>query len=258
MRVTASDRIVFGRSLAFYLLPGIDSPKELKVIKTKISLIAVLTLLLAYELSAATFVFNSSTNSMNGLAVTSLTDDGFTMTLAAGPAGAVLDDVDAQGLGINSRGIPGAVDDDATKFNVIEGTSPVSGQGESAEFSFDRAGILTALDFDGVKDELFEYFRLDTGSGEPIYFFDSMADPAGINVDGMVIFLQESATLDDEISGLSIPFSAGQVLTLSYGQLGAGNGSRWEGLTVAVPEPNGLALLLFLVLPLKRRFSRCG
>ncbi len=206
-------------------------------------------LAVAGNLPAASFVFNSGANGMNGLAAATLTDDGFTMSLSAGPAGAVLDDVDGQGLGINSRTIPDAVDDDATKFNIIEGTSAVSGQGESAEFSFDRAGILTALDFDGVKDELFEYFRLDTGVGEPYFFFDSMADPNGINVPGTVIFLQESATLDDEISGLSIPFAAGQVFTLTYGQLGAGNGSRWEGLSVAVPEPSGRLLLLFLAVP---------
>ncbi len=225
---------------------------------SKSFLVAILSLYLTHSAAAESFVFNSGNNGIQGQVSATLTSGGFAMTVDAGPVGATLDDIDAQGMGINSRGINGAVDEDATKFNIIEGNNPVSGQGEFAQFSFNRAGILTAIDFDGVKDETFEYFRLDTGTGVPIFFFDSQADPAGINVPGDVIFLQETATLDDEISGLSLPFAAGQTWTLSYGQLGAGNGSRWEGLTVTVPEPETWSLIVLAIGILTMALRRQG
>ena len=40
----------------------------------------------------------------------------------------------------------------------------VAGVGEAIQFSFDKLGILTGLDFDGVKDENYEFFLLQTGT----------------------------------------------------------------------------------------------
>ncbi len=135
-------------------------------------------------------------------------------------------------------------------------------------FSFDTPGVLTELDFDGVKDEPYEYFLLQTAGDPDRYFFDSFenstADSGLIDVSGEVIFLQEGGPVDDKSLSLGIPYAAGQKFMLTYGQLDhlvpqndpIGNGARLQGITVIrVPEPAtcilGLALIAALAFALR-------
>ncbi len=211
--------------------------------------------LLGSDCLAERFDFGSDVNGITGLTTATLNGSEFAMQLTAGPTDSLFFDVDAQGLGIDSLGLPGVVDSDRSKFNTLLASSSNEGTStESLHFTFDRPGRITGFDFDGVKDELFEYFRFDSPGAVPTYFFDSMADPAGINVNGNVIFLLEGGALDDEIYGLSFPFAAGDELTLTYGQLGDGNGSRLEGIVVEVPEPTwSLGWLIATPLTLRKR-----
>ncbi|MEM8680723.1 MAG: hypothetical protein AAGF97_15350 [Planctomycetota bacterium] len=193
--------------------------------------------LLAGPVTAETFTFNSGSQGLQDLNAATVVGAEFDLQLTAGPAGALLYDLDLQGMGINTRELGVGVDSDRDKFNLMGGTGPLAGQGESLTFSFNRSGIITGLNFDGVKDETFEYFRLDVPHQTSLFFFDSQADPAAIDVPGDVIFLLEDATFDDEIGGLAIPFTAGTTFELVYGELGVGNGARLEAITVQVPEP---------------------
>lgn len=202
--------------------------------------------------AAEQFNFSNGQNGITGITSAVIPGIDFQMQLSAAPDGALLDEIDAQGMGINSVPVSGQ-DDDASKFNLIEGSGPFVGQGERLQFSFDRAGLITGLNFDGVKDETFEYFLLESSGLTPTFFFDSQADPAQINVDGDVVFLLEDDFFDDEIVGLAIPFTANQELAITYGQLLAGNGSRFEGITVEVPEPSTIVLLLVPCIGLWRR-----
>jgi hypothetical protein len=130
--------------------------------------------------------------------------------------------------------------------------------GEAIRFSFDKPGILTGLDFDGVKDENYEYMLLQTVTIPDTYFFDafdgSSADPGLISVPGVVWFLNEFTPPDDGVLDLAIPFAAGQEFTITYGELSVGlpgNGARLQRIVVAaVPEPTAYAILLAAVLRL--------
>ena len=204
--------------------------------------LALFVLICAKSALAETFSFGNDVNGITDQPMATLHGAEFTISLAAGPSGSTLYDVDPQGLGIDSRPVAFS-DPDRSKFNLVDGSAPVAG--EAIEFSFDRAGVLTGLIFDGVKDETLEYFRLLIPGMTPIYFFDSQADPSAINVPGDVVFLLENGAMDDEVVDLRIPFQAGTAFDLSYGQLLMGNGSRLEGITVVVPEPSGLLLTAF-------------
>jgi hypothetical protein len=168
------------------------------------------------------------------------------MSLAAGPAGAVLDESHEAGLGVNSIGVNGAVDVGAaygtSKINLIGGSGFFSGNAERITFSFNKAGVLRDLLLDGVKDETLEFVSLTTPSGQTFSFFDFETllrltqqgfGLASLSVPN-VTFLDDS---DDDRAGLSIPFQASDVFTLAYGEVpfpaghmplqnDAGNGAR--------------------------------
>jgi hypothetical protein len=201
------------------------------------------------------------------------------MQLAAGRSGArlVTTPFSNSGLGVDSSQVAGATDSSANVFEILGGSS--TGLGEFVQFSFDRPGLLTGFDFDGVKDELLEYFRLESANGLRISFVDSHADmpdaphpayehPVAAAVhagalSGEVVYLWEvSGLYDDEVYGLQLPFVAGQVFTLTFGYVGEpfsqgiANGARLQGIEVqSVPEPAAVLLVLAggLVLVNRRR-----
>jgi len=223
----------------------------------------------------ATFQFGLGANSLLGASNKTLNSGGFSMELVAGPAGSGLWESGGDaGMGVDSTTIlgPGGL---AARFDRINGTS------EFVEFSFDVSGLLTGLNFDGVKDESFEYFILESAGGLRINFFDSAANttiPGAIDnavllgaVTGQVAYLLEGGGFDDETNSLAIPFVAGQVFTLTYAEVGGGlgaqfepslepNGARLQGITLAaVPEPAsvtlaaGAACMLFIAALARRR-----
>lgn len=205
---------------------------------------------------ASTFAFGGSQNGMNGLEAKSLASGGFSMVLGTSIPGTKLNEPQNAGLGIDSQSLVGADDNAPALFNVIGGSGPLTGVGEGVQLTFDRPGILTAIDFDGVKDESLEYFILETPSGQRINFFDSAANttiPGAVDnavtagaVTGNVIYLLElNNVIDDEAQDLHIPFAAGEAFTLTFQDLGSkfgaiqpSNGARLQSITVAeIPEP---------------------
>lgn len=215
--------------------------------KFTLSTPALLMIAAASVASGATFQFGGDANGLTDQSSATLTDEGVSLTLEATPTGAQFNER-GSGMGINARSVPGVVGGEIDKFDLISGSSPFTGQGEGVRFSFDQPGILKELDFDGVKDEDFEYFLLQTSTSPDLYFFDSFngstADPSTIDVPGVVMFLQEapggggSGELDDRSEELFIRFAAGQEFLLVYGQLGAGNGAQLQEITVqTIPEP---------------------
>jgi hypothetical protein len=212
-----------------------------------------------------TFPFGGSQNNFNGLDAATLSSGTFEMQLAAGIPGSKLNETSSSGMGIDGRPLSGtgAIDTEPALFNTLSGTGPFSGAAESIRFSFDRQGMITGMNFDGVKDESLEYFILERSDGARWNFFDSAAnnfvhpvtmmpvigsvDDAAMAgaVSGIVIYLAENAMIDDEAQGLAIPFAAGQEFTLAFHFLGPefgsaldSNGARFQGITVvAVPEP---------------------
>jgi len=136
---------------------------------------------------AASFLFGSEAGGTNGAifsqvdrSTATLTEGVFTAYFAAGPVGALLDDRDSQGMGIDTSQLLGVSDGgsvgDVTKFNIIDGTNAVSGQAESVSFSFDRPGVLKSLLLDGVKDETLEYYSLVLPNGTVLTIFDSQTE----------------------------------------------------------------------------------
>ena len=230
------------------------------------------------RLLAASFLFGSSgvSNSLVGLSDGSASVDGVVMALSAGPSGALLDDTDSQGLGIDARSLPGALDGtsgDRTKFNILEGTNNSTSPGESVSFSFNRAGILQDILFDGVKDETLEYFSLTFPNGTTMTIFDSQAEfrlnlqgfhLSDLNVPNPI----ECQLEDDDLTGISYPFQAGEVFTLTYGEgnyedipgyrtnpsfpsqfpNSVGNGARLQGIVVnPIPEPPTILIGLLAI-----------
>ncbi len=211
---------------------------------------------------SATFSFGGSQNNLNGLESKSLSAGGFAMQLSTTIPGTRLNEPQNAGLGIDSTPVVGANDLATPLFNLLGGSGPLAGAGEGVRFSFDQPGLLTGLNFDGVKDESLEYFVLETPGGERYNFFDSAANvsiPGAVDsaiaahvVTGHVIYLLEiNSAIDDEAQGLQIPFGSGQQFTLTYNELGsqfgpleAANGARLQAITVApAPEPATCALV---------------
>ena len=219
---------------------------------------------------AAEFAFGNDLNGVTGQASAALVSDGVTLVIAAGPTGALFDERGDQGLGVNSLGVPGVVGGDRDKLELLSGDKSVAGTPEFLTLSFNKPGFITAIDFDGVKDEALEYFLLAIGASEPIAFFDSAANtsaPGAVDraidagvLTGPVEFLREDGPLDDELDGLAIPFAAGQTLTITYAELGSafnplepGNGARFEGITVStIPEPSAVLIVVSLAAAVAR------
>ena len=220
---------------------------------------------------AATFQFGANANGLEGVASAVLMDDGFSMTIQSGPSGALITERSQHGLGVDSAVIPGVTSPGTDVLNLIEGDPPLDGTPEFITISFDQPGFITYLDFDGVKDESLEYFILTTESGERYNFFDSAANtsvPGAVDdavqmgvVTGDVVFLLEDPPLiDDEIGDLLIPFAAGELVTLTFAELGPAfgptknpNGARFQGITVSrIPEPSGLMLVALAMLAAAR------
>lgn len=205
-----------------------------------------------------TFSFGANANDLVGAASKTLVSGSFTMELSAGPAGSGLWETgNLLGMGVDSTAVLGAGGLSA-RFDRVAGIS------EFIEFSFATSGILTGLNFDGVKDEALEYFLLESTAGVRVNLFDSAANstiPGAIDnavllgaVTGQVIYMLEGGGYDDEVDSLAIPFAGGQVFRLTYLELGGGlgaqyeptiapNGARLQGITVTnVPEPTSLGL----------------
>lgn len=231
--------------------------------------VAVITLF-SGAVHAESFYFASPADPLNGLGSGDKTDGARTMSVVATPAGALFD-IRTSGLGLNSRAVAGATDVEIDKFNVLGGTA--AGVGESITFSFDAPGYITTLDFDGVKDESFEFFRLETPGGEVWSIFDSqiglrLVDLSLIN-EPNVTLLTEAGAADDDLFGIAIPFAAGETFTLTYDEYTPDpsnyqpgftpetpNGARFQGLVVSfVPEPS-TACLAALVAAISRRPRR--
>ncbi len=226
---------------------------------------------------AISFLFGSDSGGENnvylGQPVVSIVSESTTATFAAGPAGSLLDDSDDQGLGIDTQNIPGTKDamggGERTKFNILEGNNNSTNLGESLTFSFDRAGILNDIHFDGVKDETLEYFMLTFPNGDQITIFDSQAEfrlalqgyhLSDLNVPNPIEFQLE----DDDLTGINYRYLAGEVFTLTYGEgnyanvpeyktnprfpqfpNAVGDGSRLQGIVVtSIPEPTSFLMLL--------------
>ena len=213
--------------------------------------------------AAHSFRFQSNLHgtTVTGQSSAVVTEGAFGMSLTAGPVGAVLNEVHPQGMGIDSRGVAGALDVTSTtgidKINVLKG--PAGGASETLTFAFNRSGVIRDLLFDGVKDETLEYFQLLLPNGELLTFIDAEAEfrltqqgfsLADLNVPNITPLVDGN---DDRL-GINLPFAAGDAFVLSYGnhpfptgyvplQNELGNGARWEGLVI-VPEPSGLALML--------------
>jgi hypothetical protein len=206
---------------------------------------------------ADTFPFGNNVNGLNaapGPPSKTFIGSDFTMRLSAGPAGAVLRETGGSaGLGVDSSPLlPTTTDLLAFSMSLLGGSSALAGSSEFVEFSFDQPGVLTGINFDGLSDERLEFFRLETTGGVRYNFFDSAANTTvpgaveGAALPGTEIYLLEIlGGPNDEAQELAIPFTAGQVFTLTYDELGAehgaliaGNGASLQGITVAaVPEP---------------------
>lgn len=220
---------------------------------------------------AATFRFVSPASPLAGQTSGVLTDGGVTISLAALPDGATFN-LQREGLGLNSLSVAGATDPEPDRFNLLGGA--LAGSSEAIAFSFDQQGLLTSLDFDGVKDESFEFFRLETPGGQVLSIFDSqiglrLVDIGLIN-EPNVTLLTEIGSPDDDLFGLAIPFGPGDVFRLIYREHSPDpsnyqpgfvpetpNGARFQGLTVElVPEPTSGGVTLAIAAALSRRSRR--
>jgi hypothetical protein len=209
---------------------------------------------------AATIDFGGNRNNLDGAAAGVAVSGEWQMTLAAGPAGAVFHESSASSLGVDGRGVAGALDVGdrfgPDKLNLLGGGGPSAGASETVTFSFNRAGILDALRFDGVKDETLEYVRLQLPSGGALLLFDFETElrltQQGFSLAALVTEpVRLFDDVEDDATGLGIAFAAGAQFALSYGELPfptgyvpltpnqPPNGARWQGLTVIeAPEPS--------------------
>jgi hypothetical protein len=209
-------------------------------------------------------------STITGHASAAITHGAYTMSLAAQPGGALLNESHGQGLGVNSAGILGAVDSGDTaafdKFNVLTGPLVPPSTAESVSLSFNQAGVIRDLLFDGLKDETLEYMKLRLPSGDEMTFFDLEAGgrltSQGFSLAGLPVPNPTLLNgLEDDYFGINLPFQAGDTFVLSYGEAPypvgyvpltgdqPPNGARWHGIVV-VPEPatatlGGLAALAF-------------
>ena len=234
--------------------------------------LAMLFLLGPVRLSMAeSFVLGSNANGIAGLASATINQGSFELSLEAGPTGAVFNESDSDGAGINTRGISGVIDGGASgdpdKFNIIDGAAAVSGTGEFAIFSFDQPGVLETLLFDGLKDETLEYFTVEFRNSSIVTFFDSqvesrLADQGFLLSDLGVPNPTIAPTEDDDYEDVEYAFAAGEQFKVTYGQIdftnvlpgyvpvggGSGNGARFQGVVVrAIPEPSALVLSVIVL-----------
>ena len=227
---------------------------------------------------AASWTFGSNANGLTNLSSkTFLPVDAFKMNLSVNnPAGARFFESDAAGLTVNSTGLAGITDlEGADKINLLDVAGVPATAAESVVFSFDTPGVLTGIDFDGVKDEALEFFILTSSGGLRINFFDSFAntsipgavDDAAGQITGDIIYLLETGSFDDEAQSLHIPFAAGQQFVVTYAELAPvahpdyemGNGARLQGITVeAVPEPTTGVISIGVALLISMRRRRRG
>jgi hypothetical protein len=224
---------------------------------------------------AASFVLGNNANGLTGhIGPAVLTRDGVTLTITHTLSGAKFDE-SGKGLGVDARGTPSAALENTSlggtdKLNLQQALGPLTAftapavfYGESLRFGFDRAGTITALMFDGVKDESFEFFQLESSRQGVLHsFFDAeiglrITDPTLLTVPNKLLLTDAIVSSNDDRAGLAIPVAPGEVFTLTYGEfivtpnmlkpgngLLEGNGARWEGVVfTAAPEPSSLAML---------------
>jgi hypothetical protein len=204
--------------------------------------------------AAEFFQLTSHQHGITGTSSSSITQGAFSLALTAGPTGAVLNETNSGGLGIDSGALIGPTGEtvaDRSRFSRIS-DGLHAGAGEFVEFSFSQPGTIAGLLFDGVKDETFEYFRLDLPSGGALTIMDVEVElrlkEQGFSLAAIALpnltFLKDG---NDDNLGLAIPFQAGDEFRLTYGEYPyppgyaprggeIPNGARWEGLIVA-PEP---------------------
>jgi hypothetical protein len=203
---------------------------------------------------AASFLFGLEAQGVSGLSSKTLTHDGISMSFAVGAnlPGAVFNESDWRGVTIDSSAVAGATDiEGGSKINLLAG--PVVT--ESLTFSFDKAGVIDDVFFDGITDDALEFFRLESTGGYLATFFDfeipAIVD-VGLITEPNIEFIYTDAVLNDDRLAINIPFQAGEVFTLLYGQVDSllphgaqrGNGARFGGVNVhAVPEPAAAVLL---------------
>lgn len=237
---------------------------------------------LVEPLSAASFQFGRNANGLTGLANATLSNDGFDLQLKVGPDGALFNENESAGLGVDTSGIDGVTDGgsvgDRGKINIIDGIAAVSGIGEFVTFSFDQPGILETLLFDGVKDETLEYFTIEFPGASVVTFFDSqtvlrLTDQGFTLADLDVPNPTIAPTEDDDYEAIDYPFAADEEFTVTYGEIdfgtvlpgyvprtgGAGNGARFEGIVVrAIPEPACVTLVCVAVVCFVARGPRAS
>ena len=220
------------------------------------------------EASPATFLYKNNGNGASVVNQTSATttDGAYQMEIAAVPAGSVFF-IGSNGMGVNPNGLndPNGIgtvfDTEPDKISIPRGTAPsVAGLPEAITFSFNRNGVIRDLLFDGVKDENLEFARLILPDGNVMTFMDSevptkLADQGFSLADITEPNIHLLVDGNDDLNGVSIPFLAGEVFTLTYGEFPypvrqdldgpipyvpvdpqAPNGYRLEGVRV-VPEP---------------------
>jgi hypothetical protein len=219
------------------------------------------------RVTGETLIFEDNLHALTGQTSTAVTVGGFVGSLNAGPPGATFNENDRAGLGIDNRPVAGSTADTginrgATKFNIIGGSGPLAGSAEFITFSFNRSGVLQDLLFDGLKDESLEFFELLLPSGVKRTIFDSQTlakltdqgfDLADLQVMNPVLCQDE----EDDLYDLNYRFAAGEVFTLTYGEVDFNsllpgyvpvvdqvpNGARLQGLAV-IPEPTTTMLAM--------------
>jgi hypothetical protein len=230
------------------------------------SLFAFLLAVLCSQLHAHSLILADNAHAITGQTSANLAVGPFLGTLTAGPSGAVLNESNNHGLGVDNRPAAGSTADSGgtrgvTKLNIIGGSGPFAGTGEFVTLSFNRAGVLKHLFFDGLKDETLEYFQLTLPNGDVKTILDSQTQ-AKLNDQGLDLNdLQVTNPVmcqdeEDDLYDLNYAFQAGDVFTITYGEvdyathlliyvpvvLDLPNGSRFQGFEV-VPEPSTLLLL---------------